>query len=48
MIRLGPCEKTVEGFAMGEIKMIEWFSLVHASFEAPTGVEAQADETMAV
>ena len=46
--RLGPCEKTVERFAMGEIEMIERFSLVNPSFEAPTGLEAQAHETMAV
>ena len=47
-ILLGPCEKTVERFAMGEIEMIERFSLVNPSFEAPTGVEAQAHETMAI
>ena len=47
-ILLGPCEKPVEWFAMGEIEMIERFSLVYPSFEAPTGLEAQAHETMAV
>ena len=47
-ILLGPCEKPVERFAMGEIEMIERFSLVYPSFEAPTGLEAQAHETMAV
>ena len=46
-ILLGPCEKTVEWFAMGEIEMIEC-SLVKPSFEAPNGVEAQSHETMAV
>ena len=47
-IRLGHGKKTVERFAMGEIEMIKRFSLVNPSFEVPTGVEAQADETMAV
>ena len=47
-ILLGPCEKPVEWFAMGEIEMIERFPLVNTSFEAPTGLEAQAHETMAV
>ena len=47
-IWLGPCEETVERFAMGEIEMIERFSLVNPSFEAPTGLEVQAHETMAV
>ena len=47
-ILLGPCEKPVERFEMGEIEMIERFPLVNTSFEAPTGLEAQAHETMAV
>jgi len=33
---------------MGEIKMIQRFPPVNPSFEAPTGLEAQAHETMAI
>ncbi len=33
---------------MGEIEMIERFPLVETSLKAPTGLEAQADETMMV
>ena len=47
-ILLGQGKKTVEWFAMGEIEMIERFPLVETSLEAPTGLEAQAHETMVV
>ena len=33
---------------MGEINMVERFPPVNPSFEAPTGLEAQAHETMAI